>query len=160
VESIKKKNIFNIMYCTFRKMLCKKSIMVNRDFFSKIPGASFQSAGDDRTGLLYHWYWYGKDLTGEIGKFLVGEKFAKGSFFTFDEATAQGEFTRVEMRVNADPNEIVFHVEYFDGNGNSSDQQFIKSRIKKRLDSLTVISIVGSVASLLGVVLGIISLCR
>jgi hypothetical protein len=134
--------------------------MVNRDFFSKIPGASFQSAGDGKTGPLYHWYWYDKDLTGEIEKFLIGKKFAKGSFFTFDKSTAHGKFTRVEMPVNADPNEIVFHVEYFDDNGNCKDQQFIKSNIKKRLDFLTVISITGSIASVVGVVLGIISLFK
>lgn len=126
--------------------------MIESNFFSKIPGAQFEFAGDLKAGPLYHWYWYDADKTDVIVKFLLSKKFTKGPSYTV-KATIPGKFTRVELPVNPDPNEIVFHVEYFDGNGNCNIKQYAKSIVKKRIDILTLISIIGSIASVTSLVL-------
>ena len=134
--------------------------MVDQTFFSKIHGASFKLGGDERTGTLYHWVWDNSNSSEKIGEFLVGKGFIKGLLTSFTEVSAKGKFTRVEMRVDSDPNEISFHVEYFDGNGNCSDQVYTKSDIRKRISILTYITVIGSIASIVGVIIGILGLCK
>ena len=134
--------------------------MVDQDFFSKFHGGNFELGGDEETGTLYHWIWDNSNITEKIGEFLLSKGFKKGEFSSFNNATAKGEFTRVEMRINSDPNETKFYVEYFDGNNNCNCQIYTKSDIKSKINVLTCISVVGSIASVIGVVLGILSLCK
>ncbi len=134
--------------------------MVDQNYFSKIHGGIFELGGDENTGTLYHWIWYNSNTSDKIGEFLVSKGFKKDRFTSFTNASAKGIFTRVEMRVNNDPNEIKFFVEYFDGNGNCNNQVYTKSEIKKSINILTCITIIGSFASVVGVIIGILCLCE
>lgn len=134
--------------------------MIDQNFFSSIQGGRFELGGDKDTGLLYHWIWDNSNTTEKIDEFLLKKRFIKGQSASSDNATAEGRFTRVEMRVNDDPNETKFHVEYFDGNKNCTDQIYTRSAIKSKIDILTCISVFGSVASIVGVVLSILCSCK
>jgi hypothetical protein len=135
-------------------------LMIDGKFFLDIPGATFKNAGDEKTGPLYHWYWYNDDLRGKIEKLLSKKKFQRSSFFEDNNVNLKEQFTRVEIPVNSDPNEIIIHVEYFDGKGKFYDQQFIKSRIKKSIDFLKSISVIGALASIISLIVGIIALYK
>ncbi|NLI53238.1 MAG: hypothetical protein GX417_02820 [Clostridiales bacterium] len=134
--------------------------MVDQNYFSKINGGSFELGGDAITGKLYHWIWDNSNITDFIGEFLVGKGFKKGRTITFHDVKAEGEFSRVEMQANSDSDEIRFNVEYFDGKSNCISQIYTKPDITKRINVLTCITIIGTIASIAGVVLGILGLSK
>lgn len=134
--------------------------MIDKQFFSQIRGAVFKIEGSESTGPLYHWMWYGKNISGRVGKLLTSKGFVKNGTVTSRRTNAEGEFTRAETNADSDHDKIMFHVEYFDGKGNNTCQEYIKPNIEKKINTLTWISIVGSIASIIGVVLGILSLCK
>ena len=133
--------------------------MVDYNYFSKISGANFEIAGNEKTGKLYHWIWDNTDKSNEIGDFLVSNGFIKGRTVIINNVEAKGCFTRVETHAESKSDLYRFSVEYFDGKDNCIHQTYTKLDIGKRINSLTWITIIGSIASVVGVVLGVLSLC-
>ena len=125
-------------------------------FFDEIPGGNYTSS-NYAGGILHHWIWNGVDKVDEIGDFLL----KKGYIFrgrTPAQAMTSGamkkHLTRVEMNSLYKSN---FSVEYFDGNGSMYCKHYFNTnRLLMKVNILTVISILGSVASIIGMILSAI----
>jgi hypothetical protein len=126
-------------------------------FFDKLNKPRYQKnhyAG----GILHHWEWDNVDKVDEIGNFLIKNGYTFQNRYPADGVVG-GAMHKNETRVeyNTGDSKNTFSVEYFDGNGNMYCKHYYHSdKLNKSIDFVKIISIIGSIASIIGVILTII----
>jgi hypothetical protein len=134
----------------------EKGKMSLKNFFNEVHGGVYTS-DSHAGGILHHWVWNNVNKVDEIGKFLRNKGF---TVLGIDQPRAINTgamaqcLTRVEMN---DVNARCFSVEYFDGNGSMYYIQYFDTRwMIKKMHFLTLVSVAGSIASIIGLILSLI----
>jgi hypothetical protein len=134
----------------------EKGKMNLKNFFNKVDGSVYNSSSH-AGGILHHWVWNNVDKVNEISKFLRSKGFTVQGI---DQPRAMNTgamaqcLTRVEMN---DVNARCFSVEYFDGTGSMYCIQYFDTRwLIKKVNFLTLVSVAGSIASIIGLILFLI----
>ncbi len=121
-------------------------------FFSSIGESVFSVSYVEQGGILCHWVWDGIDTTEKISSFLLKKKFTEMNKRDDRETDLKEKRTRVELYVS-NPWITCFRVQHIKGDGTMSEQGFYKEhRFKEKLTWIVILSIVGSIASLLSLI--------